>query len=172
MREQWRPRHGRGSLSAKNVSHVFAAHRTGADPARARQCRCRYPARRNGRVHRSERMRQEHLAECDRRTDRSDARRSLYRQTAGEGPAPKKVAYIFQESALLPGRAFWTTSRSGSNSRASPPPRRTPRAESALAAVGLTPFARHYPHQLSGGMKQRVALSARAEPGDRHPADG
>ena len=33
------------------------------------------------------------------------------------------------------------------------------RAEEALEAVGLTEFRNHYPHQLSGGMKQRASLA-------------
>ena len=33
------------------------------------------------------------------------------------------------------------------------------RAASLLEAVGLTEFRNHYPHQLSGGMKQRASLA-------------
>ena len=33
------------------------------------------------------------------------------------------------------------------------------RVDDALAAVGMTAFARHSPHQLSGGQKQRVAIA-------------
>ena len=39
------------------------------------------------------------------------------------------------------------------------------RAESLLALIGLSSFTSHYPHQLSGGMRQRVEL-ARALAGD------
>lgn len=34
-----------------------------------------------------------------------------------------------------------------------------PRVEKALAAVGMTEYARHAPHLLSGGQKQRVAIA-------------
>ena len=34
-----------------------------------------------------------------------------------------------------------------------------PRVEKALAAVGMTDYAKHAPHKLSGGQKQRVAIA-------------
>jgi putative ABC transport system ATP-binding protein len=36
---------------------------------------------------------------------------------------------------------------------------RRPRVRELLRAVGLEPFARHYPNQLSGGQRQRVAIA-------------
>src|SRR5262249_44267357 len=40
-----------------------------------------------------------------------------------------------------------------------PATERQRRAEEAIEAVGLKDFANNYPHQLSGGMKQRASLA-------------
>ena len=40
-----------------------------------------------------------------------------------------------------------------------PGPEIRPRVEKALAAVGMTEYAKHAPHRLSGGQKQRIAIA-------------
>lgn len=73
-------------------------------------------------------------------------------------PDPKKIAIMFQDSLLLPWR---TVSR---NIEFVLEPRHLSRAErnekavQYLKLVALEGFRDAYPHQLSGGMKQRVAL--------------
>jgi nitrate ABC transporter ATP-binding subunit len=74
------------------------------------------------------------------------------------GPGPDR-GMVFQDYGLFP----WLTVRD--NIRFGPLHRHVPAkqvaeiAEQFLAMVGLTPFADRYPHQLSGGMKQRVAIA-------------
>jgi NitT/TauT family transport system ATP-binding protein len=72
----------------------------------------------------------------------------------------KNVSVVFQEPRLLP----WRTARQ--NVRLSLELRKDGRDEGDLAAVdaalslvGLAEFASSYPHELSGGMKQRVSLA-------------
>lgn len=72
----------------------------------------------------------------------------------------ERCAVVFQEPRLLPWRTVSANVALGANRR------RGDRDESArelierlLARVGLTDFARSHPHQLSGGMAQRVALA-------------
>jgi NitT/TauT family transport system ATP-binding protein len=73
----------------------------------------------------------------------------------------KSIGYVFQEPALLP----WRTVRENIqlplevNTRAHKGHESEPGVENAMSAVGLQEFAAYYPHQLSGGMKQRVALA-------------
>jgi NitT/TauT family transport system ATP-binding protein len=75
------------------------------------------------------------------------------------GPSPKKVAYVFQESALFPWRSVLDNVKLGMAFQGVPKADRGLRAHEALAAVGLDDFAEHFPAQLSGGMKQRAQLA-------------
>ena len=75
------------------------------------------------------------------------------------GPRPKEIAYIFQESALLPWATILDNIKVSLEFQGVPRADRPERAFAALKAVGLDAFADSYPHQLSGGMKQRAALA-------------
>ncbi len=70
----------------------------------------------------------------------------------------KRVAMVPQHPGLLPWRTVAANARLllDVNRRATPADAHTP--EHLLAEVGLTEFADAYPHELSGGMAQRVAL--------------
>jgi NitT/TauT family transport system ATP-binding protein len=70
----------------------------------------------------------------------------------------KRIGFVPQSPALLPWR---TVARNAGlllevNREATSDAARSP--EELLAAVGLADFAAAYPHELSGGMRQRVAL--------------
>ena len=79
--------------------------------------------------------------------------------TPVKGPRPKDVAYIFQESALLPWATILNNLKTGLEFQKVPRAARETIALQALKAVGLDAFASSYPHELSGGMKQRAALA-------------
>ncbi|TCT04385.1 ABC transporter ATP-binding protein [Aquabacter spiritensis] len=69
------------------------------------------------------------------------------------------LGYVFQEDRLLPWRTALRnvtfSLEAGSVLRSE----RDRRAREALALVGLAGFEASYPHQLSGGMRSRVALA-------------
>ena len=66
---------------------------------------------------------------------------------------------VFQQYALFP----WKTARGniefGLEAKGVPKQERKEQAEHYLSLVGLNHFADRYPHELSGGMKQRIAIA-------------
>ncbi len=76
-----------------------------------------------------------------------------------------RVGFVFQSFQLLPSltaleNVLLPLELSGLN-------RAEQRARDALDQVGLTPRARHYPNQLSGGEQQRVAIARAFAPRPR-----
>jgi NitT/TauT family transport system ATP-binding protein len=66
--------------------------------------------------------------------------------------------FVFQEPALLPWRSALENVRLPLEVVGFPAERRRARCEELLQLVGLLGFKDSYPHELSGGMKQRVAI--------------
>jgi NitT/TauT family transport system ATP-binding protein len=68
-------------------------------------------------------------------------------------------AMVFQESGLFPWMSVTRNVAFGLMTRGVPEAEAAERVEGALKLVGLTKFRNHYPHQLSGGMRQRSAIA-------------
>jgi NitT/TauT family transport system ATP-binding protein len=74
------------------------------------------------------------------------------------GTTPSLMGYLFQEDTVLPWFSVERNIALGLGYRGVPPAEAKRRVEWALEAAGLAEFRRSYPHQLSGGMRRRVAL--------------
>jgi NitT/TauT family transport system ATP-binding protein len=72
------------------------------------------------------------------------------------GPDPRRV-FVFQEYGIFPWATVWDNVALGLRRRAAGERERIVRA--TIALVGLTGFEGSYPHELSGGMKQRVEVA-------------
>ncbi|MCL4798142.1 MAG: ABC transporter ATP-binding protein [Burkholderiales bacterium] len=78
--------------------------------------------------------------------------------TRVDGPN-RHVAFMLQKDLLLPWRSIRENAELGLEIRGAPAAERRERAMSLLAKCHLSGFEHHYPHQLSGGMRQRAALA-------------
>ena len=71
----------------------------------------------------------------------------------------RHVAFMLQKDLLLPWRTIRQNTEVGLEIRNVEKATRRDRALALLEKVHLSGFADHYPHQLSGGMRQRAALA-------------
>ncbi|NEX64670.1 ABC transporter ATP-binding protein [Noviherbaspirillum sp. 17J57-3] len=71
----------------------------------------------------------------------------------------RRAGYMFQAECLLPWRSALQNVVAGLQFRGMPEGEANRLGEEWLARVGLKGFGDRYPHQLSGGMRKRVALA-------------
>lgn len=72
---------------------------------------------------------------------------------------PDGVGYMFQADAMLPWRSVLANVSSGPLWRGVPKGEAAQKAKDWIERVGLSGFEDYYMHQLSGGMRKRVALA-------------
>jgi NitT/TauT family transport system ATP-binding protein len=76
-----------------------------------------------------------------------------------EGRVPEGVGAVFQDDASFSWLTVWDNIAFGLRRNGVGAAETKERVSSALALMGLTDFARAYPAQLSGGMRQRVCIA-------------
>jgi NitT/TauT family transport system ATP-binding protein len=70
-----------------------------------------------------------------------------------------RVGFMFQQDAVFPWKSVLANVSAGPLFRGTAKKEAVERARDWLRRVGLSGFEGHYPHQLSGGMRKRVALA-------------
>lgn len=73
--------------------------------------------------------------------------------------ARELMSFIFQDATLLPWRTVEQNVGLGLELEHAARPARREKVDRMLELVGLTAVAKHYPRQLSGGMKMRVSIA-------------
>jgi NitT/TauT family transport system ATP-binding protein len=79
----------------------------------------------------------------------------------GESVDPKKhsISFVFQEPSTLPWLTVWENIATGLRIKKLPRNEITKKVDEVIRIVGLGGFENFYPHQISGGMKQRVSIA-------------
>jgi NitT/TauT family transport system ATP-binding protein len=75
------------------------------------------------------------------------------------GEVPEGIGVVFQEDASFPWLTVWDNTAFGLRRNGVAAAEVGRRVDDALAFMGLKDFARAYPSQLSGGMRQRVCIA-------------
>ncbi|WP_426512647.1 ABC transporter ATP-binding protein [Dactylosporangium sp. McL0621] len=70
-----------------------------------------------------------------------------------------RLGYVFQDATLLPWRTVRANVELLAELHGLPKAERRKRSAEALELVGLSAFAKHMPHELSGGMRMRTSLA-------------
>jgi NitT/TauT family transport system ATP-binding protein len=90
--------------------------------------------------------------------ERASAGETLVMGKPVQGIDPR-IGYVFQSDAVFPWRNVLRNVAAGPLFRGVRKAEALERARDWIARVGLTGFEDRYPHQLSGGMRKRVALA-------------
>ncbi len=70
-----------------------------------------------------------------------------------------RIGYVFQADAVFPWKSVLSNVATGPLFRGQRKAEALELARNWISRVGLSGFENHYPHQLSGGMRKRVALA-------------
>ncbi len=88
------------------------------------------------------------------------------------GPMPGKIAVVFQDALLLPWRTALANVELPLELKSVEKSLRRKKAEEMVELVGLGGFGDRLPHELSGGMRQRVSIARGLVQESEHCHDG
>lgn len=71
----------------------------------------------------------------------------------------RQIGYVTQDDNLLPWRTVWDNVMFPLTLAGKPSPSDVDRMRRLIDQVGLSQWTKHYPHQLSGGMRKRASLA-------------